>query len=103
MLCRNIILQLSCVKVLPFIMQVYVSLMCLYVPWLCLQGPGPDSRIVYIDGSFDLFHAGHVEVCHSLMACYVHMDSLDIHYPLVWSFEVITDELLLLRAFLLSS
>lgn len=30
---------------------------------LCgLQGPGPDARIVYIDGAFDLFHAGHVEV-----------------------------------------
>lgn len=31
---------------------------------LCLlfQGPGPNARIVYIDGAFDLFHAGHVEV-----------------------------------------
>jgi ethanolamine-phosphate cytidylyltransferase len=27
-----------------------------------MQGPGPDSRIVYIDGAFDLFHAGHVEI-----------------------------------------
>ena len=27
-----------------------------------MQGPGPDSRIGYIDGAFDLFHAGHVEV-----------------------------------------
>lgn len=26
------------------------------------QGPGHDARIVYIDGAFDLFHAGHVEV-----------------------------------------
>lgn len=26
------------------------------------KGPGHDSRIVYIDGSFDLFHAGHVEI-----------------------------------------
>ncbi|CAM0151236.1 unnamed protein product [Urochloa decumbens] len=26
------------------------------------RGPGPDSRIVYIDGAFDLFHAGHVEI-----------------------------------------
>lgn len=25
-------------------------------------GPKPDSRIVYIDGAFDLFHAGHVEI-----------------------------------------
>ncbi|KAG6503486.1 hypothetical protein ZIOFF_035801 [Zingiber officinale] len=25
------------------------------------KGPGPDARIVYIDGAFDLFHAGHVE------------------------------------------
>lgn len=29
---------------------------------LWLQGPGQDARIVYIDGAFDLFHAGHVEV-----------------------------------------
>ncbi|KAK4432224.1 Ethanolamine-phosphate cytidylyltransferase [Sesamum alatum] len=26
------------------------------------KGPGPDARIIYIDGAFDLFHAGHVEV-----------------------------------------
>jgi bifunctional ADP-heptose synthase (sugar kinase/adenylyltransferase) len=26
------------------------------------QGPVPNSRVVYIDGAFDLFHAGHVEV-----------------------------------------
>lgn len=31
-----------------------------FFPWL--QGPGPDARVVYIDGAFDLFHAGHVEV-----------------------------------------
>ncbi|MBA0728684.1 hypothetical protein Golax_001564, partial [Gossypium laxum] len=24
------------------------------------KGPGPNARIVYIDGAFDLFHAGHV-------------------------------------------
>lgn len=29
---------------------------------LMFQSPGPDARIVYIDGAFDLFHAGHVEV-----------------------------------------
>ncbi|QHO49817.1 Ethanolamine-phosphate cytidylyltransferase [Arachis hypogaea] len=27
-----------------------------------IVGPGPDARIVYIDGAFDLFHAGHVEI-----------------------------------------
>ncbi|KMZ70852.1 Ethanolamine-phosphate cytidylyltransferase [Zostera marina] len=26
------------------------------------KGPGHDARIVYIDGAFDLFHAGHVEI-----------------------------------------
>ncbi|XP_020580769.1 ethanolamine-phosphate cytidylyltransferase-like isoform X2 [Phalaenopsis equestris] len=24
--------------------------------------PGPDARIIYIDGAFDLFHAGHAEI-----------------------------------------
>ncbi|KAG8649999.1 ethanolamine-phosphate cytidylyltransferase isoform X2 [Manihot esculenta] len=26
------------------------------------KGPGPQARVVYIDGAFDLFHAGHVEI-----------------------------------------
>jgi hypothetical protein len=26
------------------------------------QAPSPGARVVYIDGAFDLFHAGHVEV-----------------------------------------
>ncbi|KAL6519532.1 Ethanolamine-phosphate cytidylyltransferase [Orobanche gracilis] len=26
------------------------------------KGPGPDARVIYIDGAFDLFHAGHVEI-----------------------------------------
>jgi ethanolamine-phosphate cytidylyltransferase len=26
------------------------------------KGPSPDARIVYMDGAFDLFHAGHVEM-----------------------------------------
>ncbi|KAJ6395135.1 hypothetical protein OIU77_020406 [Salix suchowensis] len=26
------------------------------------KGPGQDAHIVYIDGAFDLFHAGHVEI-----------------------------------------
>ncbi|XLR07255.1 hypothetical protein HN51_062020, partial [Arachis hypogaea] len=24
------------------------------------KGPGPDARIIYIDGAFDLFHDGHI-------------------------------------------
>ncbi|KAF9684909.1 hypothetical protein SADUNF_Sadunf04G0167600 [Salix dunnii] len=30
------------------------------------KGPGQDARIVYIDGAFDLFHAGHVELAQAL-------------------------------------
>ena len=26
------------------------------------KGPRPNAKIVYMDGAFDLFHAGHVEV-----------------------------------------
>ncbi|KAJ7969466.1 Ethanolamine-phosphate cytidylyltransferase [Quillaja saponaria] len=26
------------------------------------KGPGPNAHVVYIDGAFDLFHAGHVEI-----------------------------------------
>ncbi|KAJ6435865.1 CYTIDYLYLTRANSFERASE FAMILY PROTEIN EXPRESSED [Salix viminalis] len=29
------------------------------------KGPGPNARVVYIDGAFDLFHAGHVEILRS--------------------------------------
>ncbi|KAH7288475.1 hypothetical protein KP509_31G027600 [Ceratopteris richardii] len=28
------------------------------------KGPGPQARIIYMDGAFDLFHAGHVEILH---------------------------------------
>ncbi|CAN6911677.1 unnamed protein product [Brassica oleracea] len=30
--------------------------------WEHCLGPGPDARVVYIAGAFDLFHAGHVEI-----------------------------------------
>ncbi|KAG1365590.1 hypothetical protein COCNU_12G005900 [Cocos nucifera] len=36
------------------------------------EGPGPDARIVYIDGAFDLFHAGHVEITTFNISLVVH-------------------------------
>ena len=33
------------------------------------RSPGPDARIVYIDGAFDLFHAGHVEILRLARDC----------------------------------
>ncbi|CAK7343424.1 unnamed protein product [Dovyalis caffra] len=33
------------------------------------KGPGVDARIVYIDGAFDLFHAGHVELAKVIGLC----------------------------------
>lgn len=35
---------------------------------ILIKGPGPDARIIYIDGAFDLFHAGHVEVHHCFIS-----------------------------------
>ncbi|XP_066159471.1 ethanolamine-phosphate cytidylyltransferase isoform X1 [Oryza sativa Japonica Group] len=32
---------------------------------ICTQAPLPGARVVYIDGAFDLFHAGHVEILRS--------------------------------------
>lgn len=29
------------------------------------KAPGPNARVIYIDGAFDLFHAGHVEILKS--------------------------------------
>lgn len=37
-------------------------LLLLNIMLICTQAPSPGARVVYIDGAFDLFHAGHVEV-----------------------------------------
>ena len=39
------------------------------------QGPGADARIVFIDGAFDLFHAGHVEVIFKKISLFISIDS----------------------------
>nr|XP_029118636.1 ethanolamine-phosphate cytidylyltransferase isoform X2 [Elaeis guineensis] len=36
------------------------------------KGPEPDARVVYIDGAFDLFHAGHVEITTFNISLVVH-------------------------------
>jgi bifunctional ADP-heptose synthase (sugar kinase/adenylyltransferase) len=36
---------------------------------ICAQAPSPGAHVVYIDGAFDLFHAGHVEVLFYLFSC----------------------------------
>lgn len=58
------------------------------------KGPGPNARVVYIDGAFDLFHAGHVEVLKSakqlgdFLLVGIHSDQTvseqrGMHYPLM--------------------
>jgi bifunctional ADP-heptose synthase (sugar kinase/adenylyltransferase) len=37
-------------------------LLLLNIMLICTQAPSPGARVVYVDGTFDLFHAGHVEV-----------------------------------------
>lgn len=46
-----------------FYLQYLVTQRCINVFRVWVQGPQPNARVVYIDGAFDLFHAGHVEVC----------------------------------------
>ncbi|GJV41026.1 ethanolamine-phosphate cytidylyltransferase-like protein [Tanacetum coccineum] len=57
-------------------------------------GPGPNARVVYIDGAFDLFHAGHVEILKSarqlgdFLLVGLHTDQIvseqrGIHFPLM--------------------
>lgn len=58
------------------------------------KGPGPNARVVYIDGAFDLFHAGHVEILKSarqlgdFLLVGIHTDQIvseqrGIHFPLM--------------------
>jgi hypothetical protein len=52
---------------------------------ICTQAPSPGARVVYIDGAFDLFHAGHVEV-----PFFSHADQFTITYnfSLVGSYAI---------------
>ncbi|XP_015579098.3 ethanolamine-phosphate cytidylyltransferase [Ricinus communis] len=58
------------------------------------KGPGPNARVVYIDGAFDLFHAGHVEILRSarqlgdFLLVGIHTDQIvsehrGEHYPIM--------------------
>ncbi|XP_057485706.1 ethanolamine-phosphate cytidylyltransferase-like [Actinidia eriantha] len=58
------------------------------------KGPGPNARVVYIDGAFDLFHAGHVEILKNarhlgdFLLVGIHSDQIvseqrGTHYPLM--------------------
>lgn len=58
------------------------------------KGPGPNARVVYIDGAFDLFHAGHVEILRSarqlgdFLLVGIHTDQIvsehrGKHYPIM--------------------
>jgi len=56
---------------------------------LHMQGPCPDARIVYIDGAFDLFHAGHVEVKPSLLLVSIMYNSFCIlSYVIAWTSNI---------------
>ncbi|MCD9643089.1 Ethanolamine-phosphate cytidylyltransferase [Datura stramonium] len=55
------------------------------------KGAGPGARIVYIDGAFDLFHAGHVEILRlarglgDFLLVGIHTDQTALHCPaLAW-------------------
>ncbi|KAF8007590.1 hypothetical protein BT93_K1556 [Corymbia citriodora subsp. variegata] len=39
--------------------------------------PGPDARIIYIDGAFDLFHAGHVELTAAVLVPFQMLSQAD--------------------------
>ncbi|CAN0901303.1 Ethanolamine-phosphate cytidylyltransferase [Linum grandiflorum] len=58
------------------------------------QAPRPNARVVYIDGAFDLFHAGHVEILRKakqlgdFLLVGIHMDHIvrehrGKHYPIM--------------------
>ena len=50
---------------------------------MCVQAPSPGARVVYIDGAFDLFHAGHVEVPFAVLVQIMFLIT-DKCWSLVW-------------------
>lgn len=56
------------------------------------KAPGPNSRVVYIDGAFDLFHAGHVEIFHYIfvkLPWHAYLKGTQDHILTYWCLQIL--------------